>query len=289
MSYKIVEWNINNASRAQKIPGFVGDEILNLHADLIILTEFVYCAESDSFLKEFFTGHGYDYRVTQHDCAKKRQNDIVVAWDRKKFSCRLFFEMEENTDESNPKFLADRLQAKADKKDFVLAGCRITIGSERSRFAQMKSILEALSGIPSEIPVVIAGDFNNFRRGYVSKTWSLKALDTICARYQFVKYTPTGSSIYQESSFSENYEFPEYHFITKDCEISEYRYDRSFTCNNLGKYLYGPEFRVYNRILRCNTWQISCGSGIPDHAMLVGTLSLQSKTGKADLNPNDYG
>lgn len=57
--------------------------------------------------------------------------------------------------------------------------------------------------------------------------------------------------------------------------MKEYYYDRGFTKNNPDIYLFGGDFQVYNNDIKKVTWSIPFGSGIPDHAIILGVLVLE--------------
>ena len=61
--YKIIEWNINQATNKDGnniIPAFVGEELINQNADVIILTEFCFCRNVVNFFTSVFKKNKYD-------------------------------------------------------------------------------------------------------------------------------------------------------------------------------------------------------------------------------------
>ena len=79
MEYKILEWNINQATDIygkNSIPDFVKNELINKGADIVILTEFYFCKNAEIFIKEAFDDYGYDYFT--HN--KEKENEVLIAW-----------------------------------------------------------------------------------------------------------------------------------------------------------------------------------------------------------------
>lgn len=88
-----------------------------------------------------------------------------------------------------------------------------------------------MSVVENEDTVIVCGDFNNYRRGFVNDTWCLNKVSEICKEKNFVVKTPDGSSIYQESPVNTDYEFPEDHFLLKGIDEKNFTlcpYDRNF-------------------------------------------------------------
>ena len=79
MSYKILTWNINQATdRYGKnvIPALVGKEIELREADLVVLTEFCYCQNASEFLEKTFVENGYAYFPQDF---KNKQNKAALT------------------------------------------------------------------------------------------------------------------------------------------------------------------------------------------------------------------
>lgn len=275
MEYKILEWNINQATDIygkNSIPDFVKNELINKGADIVILTEFYFCKNAEIFIKEAFDDYGYDYRFTHNK--KEKENEVLIAWKKELFE----FESEEVTlttkYNNKPNFLMVHLKTSNGIK-IVVAGLRITMKSYKERKEQM---LFALNQLKNYENVIIGGDFNNLRRETIVEEWNLKVIEDLCHIYKFnPMHTPEGQSIYQEQGVSLAYEFAEDHFITKgnSIKMKEYHYDRGFTKDNPDIYLFEGNFQVYNNDINKVTWSIPFGSGIPDHAMIMGKFVLE--------------
>lgn len=269
--YKILEWNINQATdkyERNNIPDFVKNELINKGADIVILTEFYFCKNAEIFIKEAFDDYGYDYRFTHNK--KEKENEVLIAWKKELFE----FESEEITPttkcNNKPNFLMVHLKT-SDGIKIVVAGLRITMKSYKERKEQM---IFALKQLKKHGNVIMGGDFNNLRRGTTVKEWNLKVIKDLCHVYKFTAHTPEGQSIYQEQGVSLAYEFAEDHFVTKNSiKMKEYHYDRGFTKDNPDIYLFEGNFQVYNNNIN-KVWSIPFGSGIPDHAIILGKFVL---------------
>jgi len=291
--YKIAEWNLNNAAHEILIPDFVSEEIKNLDVDIMIITEFVYCSISASFLDKAFKECGYDYLITENFDKTNQQNDVIIAWKFDKFSMVDKFEkinkkFKTTFSSNTPNFLVVKLkETKYQGREFIVVGLRITMGDgeqksqEKLRRSQLVSVLEEINNITETdayCSIIIGGDFNNYRRGYKSglnESWDMPTFKEITLQKSYESYIPNGSSIYNESCFNKDYEFPEDRFVVKNCYVENYKYDRSFTYRNSDIYIHGADFQVYDNHLKRNIWKIICGSGIPDHAILTGDLILE--------------
>ena len=241
-------------------------------ADIVILTEFYFCKNAEIFIKEAFDDYGYDYRFTHNK--KEKENEVLIAWKKELFE----FESEEVTlttkYNNKPNFLMVHLKTSNGIK-IVVAGLRITMKSYKERKEQM---LFALNQLKNYENVIIGGDFNNLRRETIVEEWNLKVIEDLCHIYKInPMHTPEGQSIYQEQGVSLAYEFAEDHFITKgnSIKMKEYHYDRGFTKDNPDIYLFEGNFQVYNNDINKVTWSIPFGSGIPDHAMIMGKFVLE--------------
>ena len=316
--YKIAEWNLNNATKEILIPDFVSEEIKNLDADIMIITEFVYCSKSASFLDKTFKACGYDYLITENFDKMNQQNDVIIAWKSDQFSMVDKFEkinkkFRTTFSSNTPNFLVVKLkETNYQGREFIVVGLRITMGDavqksqeklrrsqdtvlntsndalvqenqEKLRRSQMVSVLEEINNITETdayCSIIIGGDCNNYRRGYVSglnESWDMPAFKDISQQKGYESYIPNGSSIYNESCFNKDYEFPEDRFVVKNCYVENYEYNRLFTHRNSDIYINGADFQVYDNDLKQIIWKIICGSGIPDHAILTGNFILEEK------------
>ena len=233
MELKVLEWNLNlrsnsnyenSDSNGYKIPIFVGDAIKNQDADIVILTEFVFCNKASTFLKKTFTDNDYDYYPKRSMYRKKTQvnkdekelrvNEILIAWkkDRIKLwknSENEIYRQDCSKSEDVPNLLIIPLSV--ERLKLWVAGVRITMTSKNQppkdktkrtdfyiqqaelRYNEMKMVyyhLDKKTGDKSR--VLIAGDFNNYRRGTPRKEWNFNRIT--CNRGDYTPYTPNGDS-----------------------------------------------------------------------------------------------
>lgn len=269
--YKVLEWNINLESNTNSsIPGFVSKSIIEQEADIVILTEFVHCNNAGDFLKNTFINKGYDY-ITSENSKNKKVNDIVIAWNKKKLeqdNSQQVFYSNCNKTENTPNFLTVPLKDVKNKNNFRIAGVRITMtpvnrknypsdlefysAQGSHKYKQMHMIYSTLAMlIAKKTKVLIAGDFNNFQRFTIVNNWNINRIT--CERGDYCLYTPYGGSW-------KNDNYPLDHFITKECQMMNYEYNREFTKNN-NIYQNGESLEGIK-------------SPNPDHAMLIGTLVI---------------
>ena len=268
---KISTWNINSATNKNILtPNFVGEEIKNQDSDFFVLTEFCRTKNYLEFCEAYFLNNGYEVMISDN---VPNHNDILIAWKKDKYEC-VNVVGNIKTTATTPNF-AYVILRDLDGREFALAGVRITIENYYNRKMQFKYVLKELRSFPR---VVIAGDFNCLRRGTSEEIWNIGVLYRLCKENHYELKTPKGSSIYTEKSASEKYEFAEDHFIVKGIDLKNEIYDRNFTEKHPEIYLYDKDFAVYDRNLRRNIWSVTCGSGIPDHAILTGFISFEETT-----------
>lgn len=101
-----------------------------------------------------------------------------------------------------------------------------------------------MKSVKNDENVIIAGDFNNYRRGYHNDTWCLDAIGKLAQNDKFSIYTPDGGSIY-EDNYGE-YSFPEDHILIKGQSVkieNLYDYDRSFVDKEPNVYIWKKIFK----------------------------------------------
>ena len=266
MSKKILAWNINPATnRNISTPEFVGEEIKHQESEFIVLTEFCKTKNHEDFIQKYLIENEYDYILSNN---LPKHNDILIAWKKDKYDIT---NKKENilTNRTTPNFAYVVLKDKYGL-EFVLAGVRITIESYENRAKQFRLVLDSLKSFSR---VVIGGDFNCLRRGTPETNWNISLLSKMSKQDGFKLVTPNGQSIYAERAINTDYEFAEDHFVIKGIEITNERYDRSFTDRYCDIYLHGRDFSIYDFGLKRNIWSVNVGSGIPDHAILLATIN----------------
>lgn len=281
--YKIIEWNINQATNKNGeniIPRFVASEIEEQDADIVVLTEFCFCSNAKRFLTSVFNKNGYDYfpkEPTQN--TKNKQNEVIIAWKKAAFSLGdTPFCLTSSFDNNVPNFTSVTLKNE-NNIIFTIAGARITMALkikhntdyEKQAELRKKQMEQIYNELKSKNKVIVAGDFNNYRRG-TSLSWNINQLT--CDQKEYICHTPTGQSINAEKVFSTAYEFAEDHFITKSIELTDEQYDRNFTSKSPCVYIHNKDFSVYDKELKKDIWTITFGCGVPDHAIITGCFSL---------------
>ena len=278
-NYKILEWNVNLQSNTNnEIPVFVGKAIENIKADIVILTEFVFCKNAHKFLQDTFAKHGYDY-YPKAKTAIYEVNEILIAWKKDKLTLgdeKTIYNEVCREDWNVPNFLTISLVT-TDGEILRVAGVRITMTTENEtvakaedrdinyekqaklRYSEMKKVYDELAKLTDDDSVVlIAGDFNNYRRYTRRPEWNYKKIT--CEREYYTSYTPKGDSY--DGDGKKFPPAPEDHFITKNCCIKDYSYNRDFALFDTSIYRRGKDnFRGID-------------SPNPDHAMLIGTLII---------------
>lgn len=277
MELKVLEWNLNlRSNRNNNIPDFVGDAINNQDADIVILTEFVFCENANIFLNKTFLDNDYDYYSKESMYDKNTQvNEILIAWkkDRIKLWEEEIYRQDCSKSEDVPNLLIIPLSVGECK--LWVAGVRITMTSQNKvlegktnltefyiqqaelRYNEMKMVyyhLDKKAG--DKARVLIAGDFNNYRRGTPRKEWNFNRIT--CNRGDYTPYTPNGDSWDGDKKYIPA---PEDHFITKNCFMENCKYERDFTKSTKEIYKNG------DRLLGIQPPN-------PDHAMLIGTLKF---------------
>lgn len=300
MEYRLLNWNIAlQSNKEYEIPDFVGEAIRNTFAgtgaDIVILTEFVFCKNAKDFLKSTFADEGYDYypkQNTNHD-SQTRVNEVLIAWKKSKFKLdeeREIFRQDCTQSKDVPDFLTVPLITVPEGERFRVAGVRITMTSENNqqakkggrtvdykeqaklRYKEMEMVYSKLDDLDmltggQDSRILIGGDFNNYRRYTIISEWNYQKIT--CGRDDYTPYTPEGDSF--DGNKEKNIPpAPEDHFITKNCYMKEYSYNRDFT--DLDQSIYwGKSFQG----LRDGVWK-TIQAPNPDHAMLIGILSLEN-------------
>lgn len=274
----LLEWNINQATNlhgTNEIPEFIGIEIVKRNPDSFILTEIVKCKGYESFVT-FLQENGYNYEISCNNANEKdKQNDVLIGWKEELYEVLQVDNTIRTSKENNkPNYLMVKLKVLSDESVINVVGLRITIQSLFIRKRQMEIILNRLSEvITADEYTILSGDFNNNRRGF-DGDWSLSVLNILAKRQGFTLYTPEGSSIGSENTWNKEYEFAEDHFLINKGKMLDYIYDRDFAYEYKDIYLHGGDFSVYIPPLKTTVWKIDFGCGIPDHAILLGTLEL---------------
>ncbi len=246
--------------------------------DIIICTEFCFSGERDEFINRMGKARESRNGPLIYPNPEKAYQDFlkrgfftrdvfIKKLKEKKYDCRVSENMDGNdvliavrdcyqiTNKSDFKRCYGvagaeeipencRVDIRVGEKMLTVFGVRIKTISDfsmrRSQFTDW--LLSQLSTIGN--PVIVAGDFNNNRRGSPNKDWSLAVIDRLLSA-GFKRYTPEGSSIYEtEPEGGSKYEFAEDHFIAKGITLKElFPYSRKFARRDSIAYPWGEDFR----------------------------------------------
>lgn len=164
---KVMEWNINQRSGfckgSQTIPSFVGEEIKEQNADVVVLTEFYKAKNWDKFISDTFSSYHVFYTMNPNN-----QNDVLIAIENThKITHVEYLYSEDGND--NPNYL--RVDMIVGGIEFCVIGVRIRVkdttkGDYKWRKKQFDLISKLVdttnkANIPKRF--VILGDFNNSR------------------------------------------------------------------------------------------------------------------------------
>lgn len=278
-AFKIMEWNINHRQGYSNInmPEWVATVIReeNADADIIILTE---CSSNvpnwETIKNRMFADK--KYFVFESFNNQGHQNDVLIAVKKDRFSVKCtksYYSMSFAT----PDHLEVQCKTKAGTEITVI-GLRMhaykpTDHNDEIKCDEFRTIIDSVKD--KEI-VIIGGDFNNYRRGCTWRKWCLNRIDEICKKSGFIRYTPNGSSIYEDYTENSPNAFAEDHFIVKGAHsVLVEPYNRSFVHKDTIIYRWGRDFQQYcgKDILGNNIYE--CVSDpYPDHAILAAEISI---------------
>lgn len=268
MRLKIMEWNINQRMNysGRNMPHWIAKVINEKDADIIALTE-VYKGNNWENIKSDFLNSNYALFETSNNSAG--QNDIVIAININKINI-LYAKTYYPSEQGIPDYLEVKCKDKESNSEFVIACIRIhALVSDDVKCQELRHTMKVLK---NESKVIVCGDFNNYRRGFVNNNWCLSTVHRICRENDFVVKTPEGSSIYQEKPRDVNYEFPEDHFLIKGIKEEEFTlfpYDRDFVEKDKKIYKWGRDFQVYlGKDPSGKYIYDSVPTPFPDHAIL---------------------
>lgn len=126
--YKILEWNINQASNRDRnniLPEMLIKELRLQNPDIIILTEFCFCSNAVEFLEEAFLQRNYEFYPTKETKnTENGQNEILIAWRKDIFKCDTENSQSEITTWRNnkPNYVRVLLTDRVTNKNIMVAG-----------------------------------------------------------------------------------------------------------------------------------------------------------------------
>lgn len=268
MELKIMEWNINQRMNYshKNMPNWIAKVITNEAADIIALTE-VY--KGDNWNKVKTAAFNSNYVVFETSNNTAGQNDVAIAININKLNV-IYAKTYYPSAQEIPDYLEVKCKNRETDKEFIFICIRIhTSVSDNIKRQELEHIMSVAK---DEMTVIVCGDFNNYRRGFVNKTWCLNEVSEICKKYNFVVKTPDGSSIYEENPRNTDYEFPEDHFLLKGIDEKNFTlfpYDRDFVENDTEIYKWGRNFQKFlGKDKSGKNMYYSVPTPFPDHAIL---------------------
>lgn len=270
---KVIEWNINHriGHLGTQMPTWVRKVIQEKSADIIVLTETSRRVPNWDFERNSTFGSDRYYMFESQN-SMLRQNDVSIAISKEFFEVEnVFFYPSYN--HKNPDNLEiDCIEKKTNKK-ITVVGIRIhDSASNKEKREELHIILDSVA---SKDRVILVGDFNNYRRGFLNKDWCLNELRNCSNGKGFNIYTPDGGSIYTDNSG--DYSFPEDHILTKGKVVIEklYDYDRGFVSKDPIIYKWGRDFQKYiGKDDNNKPIYESIIETYPDHAILEADFKL---------------
>ena len=268
---KVLGWNMNQRSGlGKKIPELVVRELLDQDADIIVLTEVVKNDNWSAFVQKM-REVGYESAISKNENA----NEVCILWKADLYQLRMVDDsLITAKDNDNPNYLMVELKNRDDQK-FNVVGYRIRVGSKESdneyegRARQMKMVTERLATLTE--PTIVVTDSNNLRRGATVEEWNLSVLDAMLSEICFKRNTPDGSSIFEETAVSPEYEFAEDHIITRGIEVRDVQYDRDFVKRDTDVYMWGQDF---TKLIEGTSVYKQIRVGYPDHAIVKGYFKI---------------
>lgn len=199
---KIIEWNINqrsNHGKIDNIPHWIAQEIIDLDADIVIITEFY----KTSDWKEFVNALGsYNTFVTNNS---NGNNEVLIAI-KKEYTILedSVYSWVSDYDSNMPDYL--EVSIKYRQKIITIVGARILVGKYKynisevtkemkCRKKQWNKILDRIKMLQEKGNLIIgAGDFNTGRRENPNMDWSMGVLEAELLPFDIKLYTPDGCS-----------------------------------------------------------------------------------------------
>lgn len=274
---KIIEWNINqrlNYAR-KNMPEWIAEVIVKEEADIVVLTE-VYRGNNWEEIKKIAFEPCYAVFETSNGTAA--QNDVVIAINVRKLEA-LCAKTHYPDKKGIPDCLEVMCKDRESNKRFSVFGARIH--ASVSDDVKMKELAYIIAKTGNSDTVIIAGDFNNNRRGFCENgRWNLSKIDEMINPFGFKRKTPEGSSIYRESKGNDiEHEFAEDHFLIRGIEDIDFEllsYDREFVKNDEIIYKWGKDFQFYLG-KDCNGRIMSeyVPASYPDHAILKAKVEIR--------------
>lgn len=279
---KILEWNINQRCthiNTKKIPDFIAQAVLDEDPDFFVLTE----AYKVQFWAEFINKFP-NYYLFSTDNSPQHQNEVVIGVRNDHQGARLVESMDSGFANLNPNFL--HVAITINERDLHIMGVRVrvpkltpaSIESQTYRLNQLDILLDHIESV--EEPIVLVGDFNNYRRGLSPATldmkrdpkyskcalWNMMVLQERFHELGYSMHTPHGFSWGWENP-NENYQVAQDHVFLKGLEMA-INQDGSEYC------YYTDEFKELHPEVYKKKGIRNVIPPYPDHKMLVVEFDL---------------
>lgn len=275
---KIIEWNINHRGTGEKeMPTWIKEVVQDKKADIIVLTETSWEKEYRNLVDR------QKYYVFCSNNTANGQNEVTISLKKDCFKIEYFKSFFSEVGKY-PDHLEIHCLHKQTNKKLTIVGLRMHSMKDMDKKTieemnpqKSQEFVAALESVKHEKNVIIAGDFNNYRRGYDNKIWCLNAVQELAKSYGFNMYTPNGGSINEDRDG--DYSFPEDHLFIKGQQIKIlklYDYDRSFVKNAPDVYKWGQDFRKYRgKDSNGNPMSDAIDPPFPDHAIIEADFEFE--------------
>lgn len=281
---KILEWNVNqraNHINTVDLPPFIADALKREDPDFFVLTECYKVKHIQEFISAM---EGYTIYISDNSC--HHQNEVVIGVRDGFVGSKLSGTMESGVENKNPNFLHVTIEVDGEGRILHLIGVRIRVPkgcpssaeSQNYRLEQLDSILDYVEKL--EEPVVLVGDFNNYRRGLSPATmgmpqaditkcslWNMSVLEERFHEYGFEMHTPDGFS-WGWANPNVKYQFAQDHAFLRGVSLAKNDFDGSDYCYYVDDFMtLAPEIYEDHGIKHINPPH-------PDHKMLVLEIDM---------------
>lgn len=275
---KMIEWNINQRHKQvnyDSIPGYIAEALWEEDPDFFVLTECFQVKHWDRFLASL--GH---YHLFQTENSPQHQNDILIGVKESYSGGRIITNVPSGYGNLNPNFL--HIAVEVEGRELNIMGARIrvpkltpaSVESQTYRLNQLDMLLDEIEQV--EEPIILVGDFNNYRRGLSPATLDLKRdpryakcalwnMAVIRERFHelgYDMYTPEGFSFGWKNP-NVNYQVAQDHVFLKGLTLATNDFDGTDYCYYSDEFIkFAPDVYKKQGIKRVR-------SPHPDHKMLI--------------------
>lgn len=233
---RILEWNINqraNHINTEVIPPFIATAIKEEDPDIFILTEFYKVKHWEAFQEDMS-----DYNLFITENSQNHQNDVAIGVKKDCEEVQVATMLDSLKDNDLPNFL--HITMMVDGYSLSIMGLRIRVPTRKDirpaseenqeyRLKQLLALEHHLAQVPE--PVILMGDFNNYRRGLspdfidpkhpthsCNALWNMSVIHDKLDSLGFEMHTPTGFSWGSDNS-NIKYQCAHDHIFTKGVRL----------------------------------------------------------------------